>query len=672
MLGSVVLETAIGLVFVYLVFSLIGSAIAEYISALLDRRGEHLKHILFNLFCNTQDDDPQGRMLLSLFLGHPMIQALKATDWDPTVTTAARWLRSARGEIQVAKDTWGETSKGVQAADAARAAAKNAEVAAVQASDAGGAVNAALKFASMSGPSPSAELARAVTAAADAAAGALAAATAASEAAQAATDAQLSLTRMWPGRRGSTVSSSPAQTTSAAKAGAPPSDDAAKARAGAAVPELPSTKAPADGPSVMASATATAEILAHAKEVADQAANAAATATASANRARIAADGFQKTKNEREEELFSRIKLPKYIPDRVFVDVLLHILASDEAIRLLSGEPNPADDAATDGAREVATFWDRFGSALKLVGGTASRLPDGPAKTEVNRTIALVDATLQEARNAGTTAPQVLKQLENGTNGLRAAVAAIPEDAIRPALEHVIEASLQPLHALGRDILVLESAGRSIAIMADSSLKTALKAFHAQAGEDLSAFKQSVSTWFNDVMDHASGWYKRNTQKILFGIAAVLCLSNNVDTVDLVRHLSADPALRASAVAAAQKAVEKGGDSAPQLSTGELKTLLDESRLPLWWTWDSLSIFSAGETSRGAARGQSELYFLPRLVKVFLKALGLAISMLAVSMGAPFWFDMLNKLVNVRLVGKRPEPSAIVGGAAPDGSDNQR
>jgi hypothetical protein len=30
---------------------------------------------------------------------------------------------------------------------------------------------------------------------------------------------------------------------------------------------------------------------------------------------------------------------------------------------------------------------------------------------------------------------------------------------------------------------------------------------------------------------------------------------------------------------------------------------------------------------------------------------------MAVSMGAQFWFDILNKLVNVRLVGKRPDCS---------------
>ena len=101
----------------------------------------------------------------------------------------------------------------------------------------------------------------------------------------------------------------------------------------------------------------------------------------------------------------------------------------------------------------------------------------------------------------------------------------------------------------------------TIAMMADSSIKTALTAFINQAGEDLDQFKRSLTSWFNDVMDHASGWYKRSTQKILVVIAAILCVVNNVDTVDLVRHLSADPKLRASALAAALDATNEGRDT---------------------------------------------------------------------------------------------------------------
>jgi len=40
----------------------------------------------------------------------------------------------------------------------------------------------------------------------------------------------------------------------------------------------------------------------------------------------------------------------------------------------------------------------------------------------------------------------------------------------------------------------------------------------------------------------------------------------------------------------------------------------------------------------------------------FLKILGWLITALAISFGAPFWFDLLNRLVDLRGSGKKPEP----------------
>ncbi|MEU7908022.1 hypothetical protein [Actinoplanes sp. NPDC049118] len=39
-----------------------------------------------------------------------------------------------------------------------------------------------------------------------------------------------------------------------------------------------------------------------------------------------------------------------------------------------------------------------------------------------------------------------------------------------------------------------------------------------------------------------------------------------------------------------------------------------------------------------------------------LKLLGLALTAAAAAIGAPFWFDLLNRLVNLRSTGRRPGP----------------
>jgi len=664
MFESLVLETAIGLVFVYLIFSLIASAIAEYVSAVLDRRGEHLKHTLFNLFDN---DDPQGRAFLNLFVAHPMVQALNSTAWKPKFQSALDRLGEKKEQFALARSKWQAASNAVSAAGAASDAVKTADAAAATAVAAAASVKTALKTFSPANSASSAAVQKAVADAETASAAALAAATAASSAAAAASAAEQEVKKARSAQANAADTSATGPTPSTVEPDQSPAAGEPVTPAGSPVapaPEAPKeTPAPAPGVSVPVASPSGGDLEARAKAVGDQASKAAAMATQAAKGARKAAAAAEKAKKGLDEDLIGLVTVPKYIPDKTFADVLIHVLTADETIRALSQDEATENQRRARPENATTTFWDRFGAALKVVGGVASRLPDNDVKTKVNQCIAAIDESLGLLGNGAAEASAVVGQLEKGTNELRAAIAAVPDDALRSALEREVETSLRPLHMLGQDILMLERAGQAITMMADSSIKTALTAFANQAGEDLNQFKSSLTSWYNDVMDHASGWYKRNTQKILIGIAVVLCVLNNVDTVDLVRHLSADRSLRASVVAAAEKTAKEQPDSLNKMSAADLQQSLDDSRLPLWWTKESLSVFWPSESEVRSPAALKTLYRSPWLLELVLKLLGLLISILAVSMGAPFWFDVLNKMVNVRLVGKRPEASADI--AAP-------
>ena len=317
----------------------------------------------------------------------------------------------------------------------------------------------------------------------------------------------------------------------------------------------------------------------------------------------------------------------------------------------LTPETHAGSPPANSPGTPVSTFSDRLRSALRIISGVASRLPEGDVKSSVTRCIARITESFRITGTGLRQAAEVFAQLEQETSELRAVIAAVPDEALRLELQRELDLTLRPLLSLGREIVLLERAGQAIAMMAESSIKTALTAFLVQAGDDLGQFKNNLCSWYNDVMEHASGWYKRNTQLILFGIGAGLCVVNNVDTVDLVRRLSTDPALQASALVAAEKTAGKGADVLQQSVATDLNETLQASKLPLWWTKESVRGFSPK---------------LPRsslVLNCVLKVLGLTISTMAVSMGAPFWFDMLSKLVNIRLVGKRPEPSVTVPGS---------
>jgi hypothetical protein len=680
-LNSRILETAIGLVFVYLVFSLVASALAEYFSAYFDRRGEHLKHVLFNLFDN---DDPRGRGFLNLFVSHPMVQALNATDWSPTFLKAEERIGQETGLFRKAHDEWYSASRAVNAATAARNAADAADATAAKATAA--VKEVAKQQKAGAGPALDAALAAAAAAAVQAETAAATAASAAAAADAAAKDVAQARAVL-PGRESDPAS--PAGLT------APPATPVVADNPPETPAPPPDATAPALAPAPDTAPALDATRLV--KAVTDRATRAAAEATKQAKQARRSAGATVKANSALYSDLIRLVDVPRYIPDRTFADVIVNVLTSDSTLDLL--ERAELGAGAPVRAVNIASFWDRIESAMGVVRGVASRLADSDAKARVLEGLGTLDDVLARLHNGEAMVTAVVSDLEAGTNRLRGAIAAVPDDALRAALEREVDASLRPLYAIGRDILTLQRAGEAIARLADSSLKTALASFLDQAGEDLGQFKRSVSAWYNDVMDHASGWYKRNTQKILFGIAIVLCLLNNVDTVAIVGHLSTDPALRAATVAEARRfqadadtdaaaasnaasnananaiaaqtpiAAHRAPVSPSRKTPEELKEALAKTDLPLWWTkdewtglwWqkDGKAATPGGEKRPAPSGSWSTLLTLvsPNYWNLLSKLLGLALSVMAVSMGAPFWFDVLNKIVNVRLVGKRPEPT---------------
>ena len=179
---------------------------------------------------------------------------------------------------------------------------------------------------------------------------------------------------------------------------------------------------------------------------------------------------------------------------------------------------------------------------------------------------------------------------------------------------------------------------------ANDPVRRALTAFLDQAGGDVERFRTSVETWFDLTMDRVSGWYKRRTQIVLCVIAAVVTLVANADALQVGRGLWSDDAVRAAVVAQAQKAVDQG-KATPDLQTGSVSKSADtlsaqvrqvsSLELPLGWS-----------TDRADPRWFDSVW--GSVGKVF----GLLATMLALTLGAPFWFDLLGRVSRVRTTGK--------------------
>ncbi len=183
----------------------------------------------------------------------------------------------------------------------------------------------------------------------------------------------------------------------------------------------------------------------------------------------------------------------------------------------------------------------------------------------------------------------------------------------------------------------MAQVGKSIDELAqDSTVKRTLVLLMDRAHGDVEQLHQNLETWFNDVMERVSGRYKRHTQVIVLVIATLVCFASNADTLGIADALAHDAALRGALVAQAQAYARDSTLVASEAAARIEKDIrrLRDLGIPLGW-----------RSVPGDLPGW--------LDKVF----GLLLTSFAVSLGAPFWFDMLNKVVNIRSAGRAPERS---------------
>jgi hypothetical protein len=173
----------------------------------------------------------------------------------------------------------------------------------------------------------------------------------------------------------------------------------------------------------------------------------------------------------------------------------------------------------------------------------------------------------------------------------------------------------------------------AIATIPNEQVRRALQTFVVAAQGDLDKVRKDLEAWFNSAMDRAAGWYKRWSQAVIFGAAVAISFGVNADTIAMITSLSRDPAVREKLVTSAQQYVkdQKGSEEALK----ELKSNLNKIEaigLPIGWN---------NEDPRTRWSWPNEGAF-------WLKLLGWLLTAFAISLGAPFWFDMLNKVMNIR------------------------
>lgn len=176
-------------------------------------------------------------------------------------------------------------------------------------------------------------------------------------------------------------------------------------------------------------------------------------------------------------------------------------------------------------------------------------------------------------------------------------------------------------------------------------LKKPLTDMLARAGGDVDRFRASLERFYDNAMDRVSGWYKRRVQKFLTFYAVAVAVLFNVDTIAIATTLWTQPTVRASMVELSRSSDEATGSAVPDVDPRKVaEQIRDEVGVPLGWKIDTKPWdldLDWGLVGRG-----------------LLRVAGLLVTVLALTLGAPFWFDVLNKISQMRSAGNKPARAA--------------
>tara|TARA_Y100000782_G_scaffold114727_1_gene152147 strand:- start:4488 stop:5699 length:1212 start_codon:yes stop_codon:yes gene_type:complete len=223
-----------------------------------------------------------------------------------------------------------------------------------------------------------------------------------------------------------------------------------------------------------------------------------------------------------------------------------------------------------------------------------------------------------------------------------------------------------------------------------------------EANGDLEQFAEKVELWFDEMMLSATEWYKKNMQIWLFLIGLVLAYAFNLNSLYIAKYLSLNNKARSQMVQLAGDYIERTGNDLPQIDSftvEEVNNYYEElkaqtyqaaavfglpkalpNRVKIERVYASVDAFNAAKkNSFSFAKDKNGRYWvfqqpqtLPYInigkyvcfgkspesgkmvdfnaTKFFLyyQLWGYIITALAISLGAPFWFDLLNKLMQLR------------------------
>lgn len=195
-------------------------------------------------------------------------------------------------------------------------------------------------------------------------------------------------------------------------------------------------------------------------------------------------------------------------------------------------------------------------------------------------------------------------------------------------------------------------------------LKDSLRSLAASANGDIDRFRTSIENWYDDHMDRVSGWYKRRTAWITFGVGLVLVVLLNINALTIGHALYGDSAARTAVSSLAAQGnpcpvSQNPTDQDKQKCLEGLESRVSavaQSGLPIGWATVPACAKQGAHCDWLAQRGITN-HDGGSGWQVVLVLIGFVITIAALTPGAQFWFGLVVKLNSLRSTGPPPATS---------------
>lgn len=333
-------------------------------------------------------------------------------------------------------------------------------------------------------------------------------------------------------------------------------------------------------------------------------------------------------------------------------------LTDEQAVAILDGELNPVNRIDPKTFVNVLMNVVRVESDKELFNALLDVVDSMPSNADRRR-----------LRSA------IVKVVDSGDGlaELRETIAAVQDATYREALTQAFDEINSLVGRLGLENNSVISLIAGLRSIKNPYFRKVMQTV-LSTSRTLDEAEQQLTLWFNDGMSRVSDAFSRYMGLLSLGVGLLLAVVLNADTLQLARALWTDPVLRSTVVTAAQAQQQQPiyvstfrptNAQTEAQTTDDVLTEINNNlgaaqataeqlislNLPLGWQWEDVRALPVDDPAIDSRYGNSNNLWnyipgnSPYWLTLWLtKLVGLALTMVAIAQGAPFWFNILNRI----------------------------